>query len=205
MTRRWFEGWAIVGWAALAVAGVVVAVLVAGGFDEHGMGMAIRATARTSFLLFLAAFTASALARLWPRKGTRWLRQNRRYLGVSFAVSHACHAASIIGLAVITSGKSLEALDSFTVAGGLLGYAFIAVMAATSSDRTARWLGRRWGLVHTVGIYYLWVVFLFSYGGRAVFSAYYLPLALLLVLAVTLRIAAARKPQLRAKVAARGA
>jgi hypothetical protein len=64
-----------------------------GGSD--GARAAIRFTARTSTILFLFAFTASALHRFWPGRVTRWIRLNRRYLGVSFAGSHAVHAMAI--------------------------------------------------------------------------------------------------------------
>jgi hypothetical protein len=125
-------------------------------------------------------------------------------MGVSFAVSHAFHAAAIIGLAWLTRGRSTEELDAISVAGGLLAYAFIAAMAATSFDRTAAWLGpRRWRILHTAGMYYVWAVFMFSYGGRAFFSLAYAPLAAFLVLALALRIIGARQP--RRLAAARGA
>ena len=57
--------------------------------------MVIRFTARTSLLLFCLAFSAAALARLWPNAWTRWQRRNRRYLGVTFAASHGIHAVAI--------------------------------------------------------------------------------------------------------------
>ncbi len=63
------------------------------GFEVDGVRMVIRFTARTSLVLFCLAFSAAALARLWPNASTRWLRRNRRYLGVSFAASHAIHSS----------------------------------------------------------------------------------------------------------------
>lgn len=46
MERRRFEGWKLVGWAALAVAGVVLATLSGHGTGEEGLRAGIRATAR---------------------------------------------------------------------------------------------------------------------------------------------------------------
>ena len=62
-------------------------------------------------------------------------------------------------------------------------------MAATSFDRTAAWLGRRrWKVLHTVGGYYLWFVFLFTYLGNTARAPWlFAPVVLLLaVLAVRL-------------------
>ena len=52
-------------------------------------------------MLFVLAFTASSLVELMPSKATRWQRRNRRYLGVSFAVSHFIHLGVILALAAL--------------------------------------------------------------------------------------------------------
>src|ERR1043165_3907195 len=92
------NGWPIVGWATLAVAAGAGAVLAVAGTDGYGIRMAIRATARTSVVLFALAFAASALRRRWPNAFTTWLLRNRRQLGVSFASSHAIHLLTILAL-----------------------------------------------------------------------------------------------------------
>src|SRR5437867_6975059 len=84
---RLAQGWPIVGWAALVVVAIVAAILITLGTGEAGLRAAIRATARTSVVLFCVAFSASALRRLWPGTASAWLLANRRQLGVSFAVS----------------------------------------------------------------------------------------------------------------------
>src|SRR5688500_4145822 len=89
-------GWPIVGWATLAVVAIQIADLPIAGTGEEGVRMAIRASARTSVVLFGLAFVASSLYRLAPSAFSRWLIANRRYLGVSFAVSHAIHLAAIV-------------------------------------------------------------------------------------------------------------
>ncbi|MDP3782960.1 MAG: hypothetical protein Q8Q79_08580, partial [Sphingopyxis sp.] len=43
----------------------------------------------------------------------------------------------------------------------------IFVMAFTSTDGWQRQLGRWWRRLHTVGIYYIWLIFTASYAGRA--------------------------------------
>ncbi len=91
-TKLAVQGWSIVGWSALAIGIMVSVIWLVHGINEQGMRIAIRATARTSCILFLIAFVASALRRIWSTPLTAWLLKNRRYLGLSFAVSHTYHA-----------------------------------------------------------------------------------------------------------------
>src|SRR5204863_367991 len=95
LSTRWLEEWPLTLLAAAAVASLAVAIILAGGASAEAIRRAIRFTARTSFALFLTAFTASAAYRLWRTRFTRWQLRNRRYLGVAFAASHAIHAAAI--------------------------------------------------------------------------------------------------------------
>jgi methionine sulfoxide reductase heme-binding subunit len=201
---RYFNGWAITGWAALGI-GLMSAILLAMyGAGERGLHLIIRSTAQTSFALFVSAFIASPLLKLWPARATAWLRANRRYLGVSFAVSHVCHALAIITLGVITSGASLGESETSSIVGGLIAYGLILAMAATSFDRTARWLGQRaWRRLHTTGMYVLWTVFALAYLPRAFNSMLYLPPALVIIAAMMLRIAA-RTVRLQRKAASAG-
>jgi methionine sulfoxide reductase heme-binding subunit len=186
--RHYFNRWMITAWAALFIGLMIAAILATFGGGEKGIHLVIRSTAQTSFMLFTSAFVASPLLKLWPTGATRWLRANRRYIGVSFAVSHICHGAAIIALAVITSGASVEIP---ALIGGSLIYIIILAMAATSFDRTTKWLGQRaWRRLHSTGMYVLWAVFTLAYVGRAFNSILYVPFALVVVAAILLRIAA---------------
>src|SRR5215467_7049076 len=57
---------------------------VADMMDEMTIRVAIRTTARISFVLFLGAFLGDALYRLMPAAATRWLKAKQRwvYLGL---------------------------------------------------------------------------------------------------------------------------
>jgi hypothetical protein len=157
------KGWWLVAWTALTVGTNAALVLAVHGSKQQGMHLILRATARTSLVLFLAVFVASPLRAAWPSRATRWLVENRRYLGVSFATSHTIHFAAIIGLTRVSPARP----DLVVLLLGGLGYAFILARAATSFDTTAAWLGpRRWKMLHTCGVYYIWSVFtLTSLGG----------------------------------------
>ena len=158
------KGWCLIGWTALIVGAMSAAIIGAYGPTEAGMHGVLRATARTSLTLFLAAFVASPMRAAWPSRFADWLVENRRYLGVSFAISHTFHFAAIIGLTRVSSQSTPHVV---VVLGGL-GFVFIVAMAATSFDTTAAWLGaRRWKRLHTAGVYYLWIVFTLTALGAA--------------------------------------
>src|SRR5712675_977628 len=95
LRRNWFQGWRL--FAVLTLVLIALSIWIAGmrQFEADGVRMVIRFTARTSLLFFCLAFSAAALARLHPSGWTRWLRRNRRALGVSFAASHGLHAIAI--------------------------------------------------------------------------------------------------------------
>jgi len=193
-------GWPIVGWSAVMVALLCGAVLLAAGGGEAGVRAAIRLSAKTSLLLFSAAFVASSVRVLWPNQLTRWLLANRRYVGVSFAASHFIHLVAILAL--------LRVAPDFRIGppaliGGGLAYVFIAAMTATSFDRSAAWLGpRRWKALHKTGMYYCWFIFFISYLPRAIGeSVLYWPFVAVLLAGLGLRAAARRGKPLPAVAA----
>jgi DMSO/TMAO reductase YedYZ heme-binding membrane subunit len=190
------NGWRLTGVLSLLLALMCALALAIEGWSVEGVRLAVRLTARTSLALFLLAFTASALARLAPSGPTRWLRRNRRYVGVSFAVSHAFHLAALIVLA----SQAPEVFWSLTNIGNIafagVAYVFIAAMAATSFDAAQRWLGlRRWQQLHIVGSWYICLVSLGSLGKRAVVDPFYWPMLALVLVAVALRLVTAFAPR----------
>ena len=165
--QDWFEGWRL--FALLSLTLVALSLWIAGmrQFEVDGVRMVIRFTARTSLLFFCLAFSAAALARLWPNAWTRWQRRNRRQLGVTFAASHAIHAVAIACFAVMDPAGYAAATSIASYIFGGIGYAFIIAMAATSFDRTASAIGARgWRLLHLFGGYYLLLQFMISFGKR---------------------------------------
>lgn len=205
MTQRqsWLEGWRLL--AALTLSLIALSLWIAAmrQFEAEGVRMVIRFTARSSLLLFCLAFSAAALARLWPNAWTRWQRRNRRYLGLSFAASHAIHAVAIVAFARTDPAGFAEATSAASYIFGGIGYAFIIAMSATSFDRTAALLGPRvWRTLHLVAGYYLWFQFMVSFGKRVpampLYAAFLIPL--LAVMALRL-IAMAAHPRGRTAVA----
>ncbi|NJK55146.1 MAG: hypothetical protein HC939_03780 [Pleurocapsa sp. SU_5_0] len=179
------QKWQIVQWSTLIIATVFALILLAEGMSEESFRLLIRFTARSSCILFLLAFIASAWQKLKPSQVSKWLLQNRRYLGLSMAISHGLHAVAIAGVAVLTSENMVR--DNF---GANLGYVFILLMTITSFKRPAAILGRRsWKILHTVGMYYLWLSFTVAFAEKLGESwLFYTPWVVMLISALILRL-----------------
>ena len=185
--RRALQKWQIVNFAAIAIATVFISILAFKGTNEASFRILIRLTARSSAVLFLLAFTASPLQRLKPSNLSNWMLRNRRYFGLSMAISHGFHAVAIAGVAVLTS-ESMVGRDSLDAS---LGYVFIFLMTITSFPYPAAILGRRnWKVLHTVGMYYLWLSFTVAFGSRIAEAwLFYLPVTVILIATLMLRVA----------------
>lgn len=194
-SRTVTEGWALTGLIATLVAAAAIAAHGLAGGGTEGIRAAIRLTARTSLVLFLASFSASSLARLWPVPATGWLLRNRRYVGVGFALSHLAHAVGIALLFRADPAVFWQLAPAATLIAGGSVYLAIAAMAATSFDGAVRALGPLlWRQLHWWGAWFIWATFLLTNLRRLPQGAWY-GLAVALVLAACLlRFLAARVP-----------
>lgn len=149
--------------ALIASAIVGLGYALEGGWSQDGALAAARWTARFSFLWFITAWSASALAKLWPGEWRTVLLRRRRAVGLGFAAAHFVHlGALLVAVLVFATPRSLT-----TIYGGGLGYVFVALMALTSNDWSVRTLGpRNWKLLHTVGGVVIAAIFFVSYFGR---------------------------------------
>lgn len=185
------QGWALVGVASALLLALQAAFFAFAGTDEAGLRYAVRVSVRVSFALFLLAYLAAPARRLWPNGATRWLLRNRRHLGVSFAVAHFLHLFDIALLGLLLGDGFV--VEPATLYGGGLAYVLLAGMAATSFDRTARWLGpQRWRWLHRAGLHWLWFIFAQNWTFSAFQSPVYIPFALATWGALGVRIAAWR-------------
>jgi len=191
-------GLRLVGAISAVIAAATLIFAARDDFGEQGLRMALHFTARSSLILFLLAFSASSLARLWPGPGTQWLLRNRRYLGLSFAASHAIHAVAIVAFATTAPLAFRAATSLVTYIFGGIGYALIIALAATSFDRTAAMIGPgAWKTLHKTGGFYLWAQFSVSFAQHHDGTPIYWLFLFLLAAAMLLRLAAwllARRP-----------
>ncbi|HEX5355734.1 MAG TPA: hypothetical protein VFW93_05935 [Aquabacterium sp.] len=147
-----------------------------------GVRLLIRATARTSLVFFLLAYTAQAAVLTWPGAWSSWQRRYRRQWGWLLVTSHGLHSAAIISLAMMAPVLFATLSPPAQRIGPGLAYVFIALMGLTSFDRTAAWLGKVWwARLHTWGMHYIWLSFLVANGKRvAAHPEYAMPTGLLI-------------------------
>jgi methionine sulfoxide reductase heme-binding subunit len=187
------EKWNFLGLAMALVTAMSGILLTTHSFEVGGVHLVIRATAWTSFVLFMLAFTAAAMATLLPGDFSQWQRRNRRYFGLSFAYSHLIHAIAIF--AYVRMAPDLFWQDRTHVGNipGLLGYVFIILMAFTSFDATTRLVGPRlWKLIHGIGIWIIWFDFVAASAKRIPQSVTYVVPVVIALAALGLRVMAVR-------------
>src|SRR6058998_2879063 len=107
---------------------------------------ALRVTARTSLLFFLAAFLARPLGRLQPGAFTAWLERSQFRSTLAFAVSHTVHLAAIIMLAASRGWERfLGEVGAVGLIGGSATYLFIYALATAAVLRHRMfWLTSAW-------------------------------------------------------------
>jgi hypothetical protein len=188
------EGWPLLGGLTLSLLLMTFFLLATTGFDADGSRMVIRATARTSAVLFGLAFIASALALFFRHVATAWLLRNRRYLGLSFGVSHTIHYFAVLGFMILDPG-------AFVAESGELGpekiipVLMLVLLMGTAFDRTAAMLGPVHGKrLYLVGIYFFWIIFTVTFGVRAAdsvlhagFTAFMLVIMMIRLTAIAVR------------------
>jgi DMSO/TMAO reductase YedYZ heme-binding membrane subunit len=146
-----------------------------------GLRSAIRATARSSFTLFLLAFLASSVVTFLPGSGSRWLLRERRYVGLAFAFSHTVHGLLIYRYAqqfpeLFWAGRTVTSSLP-----GSIGYLFLLLLTVTSFKAPMRLLGgRAWKALHSTGMWVLAGVFCLSFYNRIPMGGWY-PLAFALM------------------------
>lgn len=181
--------------------GALALGLMVGSDPTQSWLLAARWTARVGFPVFLLAYSASSLLRLWPGDLTKALVRDRRWWGLGFAASHTVHLVALVTyLELSGEGRPISVLI-----GGGGAYVMMYLMAFTSNDAAMRALGRNWKRLHTVGIHWLWFVFAFSYLGRVMAGREMPYAAITLSLALTalgMRIVAWMKARRRRTAAA---
>ncbi|HGM5580535.1 TPA: ferric reductase-like transmembrane domain-containing protein [Pseudomonas putida] len=193
------SGWKL--FAALAgltllMTGLALSMHPAGSADA--LRTAIRATARSSFALFLLTFLASSLATLLPGAFSRQVLRERRFLGLAFAFSHTVHGVLIYLYAqgfpeLFWAGRTAVANIP-----GSVGYLFILLLTLTSFKGAMRLLGGRlWRGLHSTGTWVLAGVFCLSFYKRIPMGGWY-PLAFALMFsAIAVKLTAKLAQRLR--------
>ena len=201
---------AIVATAALVSFTVAATVLVAGDGGREATRLALRLTARLSFVYFMVAFVASPLARLRPGRLGRWLVRRRRAFGVAFGASMTIHVGCILRLYTLYAPDRPPMVTDADFFVGVPGLVLVALMTVTSLIAVRRRIPpRAWKRLHTVGLYVVWSIFFLclvdSVSRKETdhpFAAYVAFIAVL-VAAMALRLTAFRRDRVGARGRAR--
>jgi hypothetical protein len=178
-------------WAAILLWGA--------GTDSDGTELALRMTARASFVWFMLAFVAAPLHQLRPSRVTTWLLRHRRALGETFERSMAIHVGFRILLFVLHAPDRPPMVTDADFFIGIPGLLLVAALTVTSLDALKERLGPSPGGVSTTGIWVVWAIFFLclvdSVGRKTTnhpFLAYYAFIAVLLG-GVAIQVAAAHR------------
>ena len=98
----------------------------------------IRVSVRCSLPLFIMAFTASALSRLWPGDVSSWMVRNRKYSGLAFSAVMLWQILFIVLL--ISTGARLfpPGPAALFIVSDLIGYTLLLSMTVTSFEMAGR-------------------------------------------------------------------
>ncbi len=187
---NYFSGWSLTKILSfLLVANVIITISILDIKNKETVSVLIRSTAQFSFILFMLAFSASSLYYFWKNRFTKWLLVNRRYIGVSFAVSHYLHLSALLMMTFYISFNVFEDRGLFATIGGATAYAFITIMTITSFDSTRNLLNpKNWKRVHTIGSYFIWVIFTKSYLPEIATTPKTAVFSVILIIVILLRI-----------------
>jgi hypothetical protein len=182
-TREWMA-------ASFLVGLVIVFVIRVGAGPGERVDMALRATARWSFLLFWLASAGGALATLF---GSRFqaLARRARDFGLAFASAHLAHLGVVAWLYVSDNPPARSTLIFFGIAA-----IWTYVLAILSIKRLSAGLNPRvWRTVRTLGVEYIGLAFLTDFAkhpfqGGVLDVANYLPFLALAIAGPVLRLAA---------------
>ena len=146
---------------AIGLSFTVAAVLLLGGGDaREATRLALRTTARLSFVYFVLAFVASPLARLRPGPASRWLVRHRRAFGVAFGASMTVHVGCILRLYTLYAPDRPPMVTDADFLIGVPGLILVALMTVTSAIVVRRRMSPvAWRRLHTIGIYAVWSIF----------------------------------------------
>ena len=119
----------------------------------------IQLAVRCAVPWLFVAFAASSLQTVFPGSFSRWLLRNRKFIGLCFATAMAWQLTFILWLVGIHTEYYVQ--DVYVLSDaveGVIGYTLLIAMVLTSFRfGRSRLTSRQWKLLHTTGIYWLWI------------------------------------------------
>jgi hypothetical protein len=138
---------------------MVLAMLRTDLSSAAGVSSMIQLSVRCAVPWLFLAFAASSLQVVFPGVFSLWLLRNRKFIGLCFAAAMGWQLFFILWLTGIhTEYYVNEVYVLSDVVEGVIGYTFLIAMVLTSFKfGRSRLTPRQWKLLHTGGIYWLWI------------------------------------------------
>jgi sulfoxide reductase heme-binding subunit YedZ len=145
-------------------------IVVAYSYGELYYGEVLHSTGEISARLMMFAMAATPLLLMFTgRAFPRWLMKNRRYFGVACFAYAALHTVVYMErIRVLPDILADAALPEYWT--GWLAFLIFLLLAASSNDRSVRWLKRRWKSLHrfvyaaAILMFMHWVLVAFNRG-----------------------------------------
>ncbi len=124
-----------------------------------GIRSMIQLSVRCAVPWLCVAFAASSLNVVFPGSFSRWLLRNRKFVGLCFAAAMGWQLAFILCLVGLHTEYYVNDVYVLSdVVEGVSGYTFLIAMVLTSFKfGRSRLTAKQWKLLHTCGIYWLWI------------------------------------------------
>ncbi|MDB4955299.1 MAG: putative sulfite oxidase subunit YedZ [Myxococcales bacterium] len=150
----------------LAISSTVILLLVQ-GISIESLHEAMKLITKIGFPFFILTAIARPLHDLIGNPATRWMLGNRRYIGLSFASWHLMHWPILAGMMLVVGPVQFwDDFQDFIIPAGCV-LLVITLMAATSNNRSVRFLGKPvWSAIHTIGLYVIGYWFVHVYLSR---------------------------------------
>ncbi len=127
--------------------------------SAEGVSSMIQLSVRCAVPWLFFAFAASSLQVVFPGSFSRWMLRNRKFIGLCFAAAMAWQLTFILWLVGIHTEYYVN--DVYVLSDaveGVVGYTLLIAMVLTSFKFGRSLLSsRQWKLLHTSGIYWLWI------------------------------------------------
>jgi hypothetical protein len=180
---------------AAFVVGLAIVITIYAIVPSQRLGMALRATARWSFLWFCLATYGGALTTLFGSRFHALARRGRDF-GLAFAAAHVVHLALVVWL-LYSSPYSIPPLYLMVFSVGVF-WTYVLAAFSLSSTLSARLGPWRWKIVRTIGVEYIAFAYAFEFtnrilDGNRANAIHYFPLLAAAAGGPLLRIAAAIK------------
>ena len=166
LQSKFINGWKLFWLISAPISAVMVySMLGIEMTSARAVSSMIELSVRCAVPLFFVAMAASSVNVLFSGMFGRWILRNRKFIGLSFAAAMAWQLFFILWMLTQYTEHYVENVYNLSdLIEGVGGYFLLTAMVLTSFKfGRSRLTARQWKLLHTVGIYWLWLYIWIAY------------------------------------------